>query len=476
MLAEVFIQEYLVSRDDLRFFEKRGVFQQGFLKYPKRAKKGRSLKTEPNPAKMGIHQKNILRKREMACMNLTIFESAEKELGSGLKIDPASLYRAFEQVKDGRKKKGKRYPLPLLLTLLLLGKLAGETSISGIIDWVKERQGLLKQQLGWPKRFPVNSTYSQALAQCDAGQIVTAIASVILKARAVEQCETEPSRLLAERTSGEHLIHTAMDGKVLRGTLAHASEKQPSVHLLSLYECESGLVIAQEAVKNKENEITGSAALLHPLLVKGRIVSTDAMHTQKKWFAGIHAYGGYYLSIVKKNHPGVYQDLLDFFADRELDQGEWDYHQSIQKGHGRQEVREIWSSTQMNAWFEKEWAGVSQVFTIRRRVKTRENEREEIVYGLTNLPHQKASARRLLALNQRHWAIENRLHRRKDVTLGEDACQVRVQGAPLALAALNGGLLALMDWLRVTNVASQMRHFCAQPHEALQLLLGKLSR
>lgn len=348
---------------------------------------------------MRKRQEKRLRKRELAAMNLSIFEINEKVLGSGMKIDPESLYRAFEQIADGRKKKGKRYPLPLLLTLILLGKLAGETSISGIIEWVNERQSWLKQQLSWPKRFPVNSTYSQALAQCDAGQIVKAIAQVILKARAVEQCETEPSRLLASGPSQEQLIYTAMDGKVLRGTLGHASANQPSVHLLSLYECESGLVIAQEAVKSKENEISGSAAFLHPLLVKGRIVSTDAMHTQKKWFAGIHAYGGYYLSVAKKNQPGVHQDVLDFFADRQLDQGEWDYHQSVQKGHGRQEVREIWSSTQMNAWFEKDWAGVSQVFKIHRKVKTQDKEREEIVYGLTNLPRHKASARRLLALN-----------------------------------------------------------------------------
>lgn len=83
---------------------------------------------------------------------------------------------------------------------------------------------------------------------------------------------------------------------------------------------------------------------------------------------------------------------------------------------------------------------------------------------------------RLLALQQAHWRIENRLHYRRDVTLGEDACQVRITGAPEALAALNGGVLALMDWLQVPNVASQMRHFCAHPLEALHLLCSKLLR
>ena len=99
-----------------------------------------------------------------------------KGAAEALSIDPASLYSAFEQVRDGRKKKGKRYPLPLLLTLLMLGKLAGETTVNGIVDWIKERQGWLRGQLNWPKRFPTNSTYSEALARCDAEQIVTVIA------------------------------------------------------------------------------------------------------------------------------------------------------------------------------------------------------------------------------------------------------------------------------------------------------------
>jgi predicted transposase YbfD/YdcC len=408
-------------------------------------------------------------------MYLSIFESGELGAAQGLSIDPASLYCAFEQVTDGRKKKGKRYPLPLLLTLLMLGKLAGETTVSGIVDWIKERQAWLRSQLNWPKRFPTNSTYSEALARCDAQQLVTVIASVLLKARAVEQCGSEPSRLEAHKQE-ETLTQVAMDGKTMRGTLGHESVGQPSVHLLSLYECHSGIVLTQRAVQSKENEISAAAALVHPALVKGRIISTDAMHTQKKWCASVHGYDGYYLTIVKKNHPQMYQDLLDFFDDPDAEQQEWQYAKSVQKGHGRLEVREIWTSTQMNAWFEIEWAGVAQVFRLRRYVKEGEKERQEIVYGVTNLPRKKANAARLLALQQAHWRIENRLHYRRDVTLGEDACQVRIGGAPQALAALNGGVLALMDWLHVANVASAMRHFCAHPGDALQLLCRKLLR
>src|SRR5437868_12142242 len=124
----------------------------------------------------------------MTPMKLTTFDQAEQVGQESLARDGESLYRAFEQVKDGRGKKGKRYPLALIFTLIMLGKMAGETKIEGIIDWIDERKQEIKQLLSWPKRFPVHKTYSCALAQCDQHEIAKAIAQVILKARAVEQC------------------------------------------------------------------------------------------------------------------------------------------------------------------------------------------------------------------------------------------------------------------------------------------------
>ncbi len=408
-------------------------------------------------------------------MYLSIFDPVEEAAGGPFPIDPASLYCAFEHVKDRRKPRGKRYPLPLVLTLIFLAKLAGETTMSGVVDWVKLRGNWIREQLTWPKRFPTNATYTNILAGCDGNEIATVIAQVIIKARAVESDETQTGRLQTKQRA-EPLTHVAMDGKTLRGTCKHEKPEYPSVHLLSLYECHSGIVLAQRSVEKKENEISAAAALLHPALVKGRIISADAMHTQKKWCAEVHKHCGYYLLIAKENQPQLHQDLLDFFEDKDAERKEWKYARASQKGHGRVEVREIWSSTGMNEWFENEWAGIAQVFRLRRQVTQKDKQREEIVYGLTNLPRRKANAQRLLTLQQEHWAIENKLHYRRDGALGEDASQIRVAGAPQALAALNGGVLALMDWLQVRNVPSQMRRFCAKPHEALQLLCGAFVR
>jgi predicted transposase YbfD/YdcC len=200
------------------------------------------------------------------------------------------------------------------------------------------------------------------------------------------------------------------------------------------------------------------------------------MHTQREWCAGVHAYDGYYLVIAKDNQPSVHEDLHDFFEEKDADQSEWEYHKEVQNKHGRLEVREIWVSMEMNEWFQKDWAGIAQSYKIRRKVTKWDEEYEKIVYGFTNLPREKANAELLLKYNQKHWFIENRLHYRRDVAFGEDASQVRIKGAPQVLAALNGGILAIMDWLGVTNVRAQMRHYCAHPQDALQLLLGKLDR
>ena len=235
-------------------------------------------------------------------------------------------------------------------------------------------------------------------------------------------------------------------------------------------------MLDQFLVNKKNNEESACLAILHPLLVKGRIISADAIFSCRAWCAAVHLYQGYYVLPIKENTPAVLADLILFFEDQGIDRGEFQYHKETNKGHGRLEVREIWSSTQMNDWFAKDWAGIAQVFLIRRTVKEKGEERREMVYGITNLPRKRADARRLLEVNRKHWWIENRLHYRRDVTLGEDASQVRSHGVPEVVAALNGGLLALMDFLGVKNVAKQKRHFCAQPREALQLLLGKLYR
>ncbi len=88
-------------------------------------------------------------------MNYNTFQEAMEQVGCDQQIDALSVYRAFEQIQDGRHKRGVRYSVALILTLIVLGKLAGMTTLAGIAEWVRWRAGWLSQVLpNSRKSFP----------------------------------------------------------------------------------------------------------------------------------------------------------------------------------------------------------------------------------------------------------------------------------------------------------------------------------
>jgi hypothetical protein len=96
-------------------------------------------------------------------------------------------------------------------------------------------------------------------------------------------------------------------------------------------------------------------------------------------------------------------------------------------------------------------------------------------YGITSLTPAQADAARLLALRRGHWTIENRLHRRKDVTFGEDASLIHVGQGPIVMALLRDAAVSLLHHAGVTRVASRLRTHSQQPGRAVALVLGPLS-
>jgi len=134
-----------------------------------------------------------------------------------------------------------------------------------------------------------------------------------------------------------------------------------------------------------------SRVALKPLLtievVKGRILSLDAMHTQRAGCAQVHRLGGEYVLIAKDNQPGLKEDIADLFEDRTPDCRRWQEAETWDRGHGRLEHRQITCSPDLNDWFAKTWERIEQVFRLERTVrilKTGET-RHEVVYGLSSL-------------------------------------------------------------------------------------------
>ena len=380
-----------------------------------------------------------------------------------------SLYVALQDLPDPRRGQGKRYELALVLCLLVLAKLAGQKTLSGATEWIRHRKEALAEHFGLRRTsMPCQMTYCKLLGRLDAKRLDEILSAFFIRWEAQTRCGEEPSRLQTPQGSTEH-AQLAIDGKTLRAT---TKEAHP-VHQLSCYDVTTGTVLWHCNVREKENEISALKPLLTPSLVKGRILTLDAMHTQREACARIVWGGGDYTLFAKDNQPTLAEDIADLFADPTPDRRRWQQAQTWDKGHGRLEWRHLTASPDLNDWFAKQWQGIEQVFRIERvswLVKSGKI-RHQVVYGLSSLSLRQAPPERMLQLVRAHWKIENRLHWRRDVTLGEDACQTRTGSVPSLLAQLNSTVLSLMDRLQVSNVARQARFFDAHLEQAVQLLL-----
>ena len=396
-------------------------------------------------------------------MNYTMVEEARELAGWSAESEALSVYRALEQLVDQRRAQGKRYSLALLLTCVLLAKMAGETTLQAITEWVRLRSTWLQEVLPETRaEFPCAATYSKVLRGIDPEHVNQILMDLLTRVRASMKVEDEHR-------------HVVLDGKTLRGTQGHLPEDQKKMHHVNLYEAKTGVVLKQHMVAEKQGELTQMMQFLTPTLLKERIISADALYTQKQFCQEVIASGGHYLLFVKLNQPTLHEDLRLFFQEPPLDCVDWRTDSKADKGHGRQASRLIHVSTELNDFLARDWREVGQVFCVRRRVEYPLKCTQEYVYGFTSLTPKQAGTFRLLELIREHWSIENRLHWRRDVTLAEDACQVRKGTAPHVLAVLNSFVLALFDFCGVTNAKQEMRRLDAQPLLAVQLLLKSLA-
>jgi predicted transposase YbfD/YdcC len=169
----------------------------------------------------------------------------------------------------------------------------------------------------------------------------------------------------------------------------------------------TGRVLWHCNVQEKHNEISELRPLLTTETLKGRILSLDALHTQRQFCRQVQQLEGDDVLIAKDNQPTLKEDITDFFEDPTPDRRRWQEAETWDKAHGRLEYRHIVCSPDLNDWFANDWQGIGHVFRLERWtliVKTGEI-RHEIVYGLSSLSLQDAPACKMLALVREHWAI-----------------------------------------------------------------------
>ena len=368
---------------------------------------------------------------------------------------PQPLIEVFAEIPDFRRCRGKRHPLPAILSLACCAMLCGYRSYSAIAEWGRNYGAGMAHALGFTHNTPCAATLHTVFRHVDRD-----VVEAKLGAWAEGIVISTPAAPAADQAA------LALDGKTLRGSRKQGA---PGVHLLSALSHHLGLTLAQQAVDDKTNEITQVETLLGQLVLQDRVVTMDALLTQRHVAQTIVEQGGDYVMIVKENQPQLHADIELVFTlppvgDRQ------ETARTVDSGHGRIEQRNITTSEALVGY--SDWPGLAQVFEVGRHVITPKTgkERAEVVYGVTSLRPERATPGRLLELVRGHWSIENKSHWVRDVTFDEDRSQVRCGNIPHVMAALRNTTIGLLRWAGHTNIAAACRRLAAQPVQALALI------
>ena len=381
----------------------------------------------------------------------------------GFIFDVGSLFEALRVLCDQRDARGLRYALVTVLVFVVLAKLAGEDWLRGIAQWVAERQQALAEFFSLAKpQAPCYPTYGRILG----------------RAVAIDEFEQVVGNFLAALPGAGYTVEMALNGKTLRGTIPLGQTR--GVHLLAAYVPGEGLVFMQVEVESRENEIVAAPRLLKMLDLQGKIVTGDALLTQRKLSLQIVAAGGEYVFPVKENQPQLLEDIRTVFEPEKCVKGfspatkDFRTVEKTEKGHGRIEKRTLTVSGELQGYLD--WPYAEQVFKLKcefTQMNTGKRMRE-VVYGITSLTAREASGARLLEITRGHWGIESGLHYRRDVTFREDRSRVRTGHAPQALATINNLVLGLFAWLGYTSAPEARRHFAAHLDQSVNLVFQAL--
>ena len=359
---------------------------------------------------------------------------------------PRGLCDYFDSLQDPRMQRTRLHRLDDILALAILATIAGAEGWTEIEQFGREKFDWLSTILHLPHGIPSHDTIGRLFAALDS--------------EAFERCFLAWVEGLMQ-TAEQPALH--IDGKTLRHSFDTASSKA-AIHMVSVWASKCELVLGQIATDAKSNEITAIPRLLDLITLHGAVVTIDAMGCQKNIAQKIITGGGDYILSLKENQPTLREDvklLLDEAVSKDFEGMGYDFHETIEKGHGRIETRRVWVTREVD-WLRQrsEWAnlrGVIRVESIREKIDPaggppkRSIEQRDYI---TSLDHRKPRhcAARLGELIRSHWGIENKLHWSLDVSFGEDACRVRMGQAAENLSRLRRIALNLLKQEKTAKV------------------------
>ncbi|MET3721799.1 MULTISPECIES: ISAs1 family transposase [unclassified Arthrobacter] len=354
-------------------------------------------------------------------------------------IDPGKVLAALCELSDPRARRGVRHRFPHLLVIMVCSVLAGAKTLVEMAEWASDTARFQLAALGIGA--PHATTLGRVLERLDADaldRLAGAWAQAQAAARAI-----------------------AIDGKEARGAKNGGGDR---VHLMAAIDQRTGAVLGQVDVGIKTNEISMFKPLLERIpALDGVIVTADALHTQTGHAKYLAERGAHYVLTVKGNQPTLHNQLRSLPWEK-VPAGD----RSLATANGREITRTVKCvSVAAGIGFPNAEQAV-QITRKSRPLGTRKWH-IETVHAVTSLPSSEGKPAQIGAWIRGHWAIENGLHWRRDVTWNEDHSQIRNGQAPRAMASLRNLCITIHRLGGQTNVAKATRAARNHPDRALQL-------
>lgn len=353
----------------------------------------------------------------------------------------------FSKVKDPRKDRTKEHKLIEIIAIAICAIICGAEGWTDIEIFGNSKIAWLKTFLELPNGIPSHDTFGRVFGMIDAQEFQKAFWEWVWAVNDMVQGQI-----------------VNIDGKRLRGSEEGKLGKR-AIYMVSAWAAENEIVLGQRKVDEKSNEITAIPELLKMLNLSGCIVTIDAMGTQTAIAKAIREADADYVLSVKENQGHLFEDISVLFGvDREQNfkYASLDHKKVVNKGHGRIEVRECWSTS--NPEYLNlirgvhNWADLRSIAMI---VCTRiidGKETQFIRYYISSLV---SDAERILQIVRKHWAIENELHWVLDVAMNEDRSRVRKDQSPENLAVLRHIALNLLKQEKTAKGGIRAKQFQA---------------
>lgn len=349
---------------------------------------------------------------------------------------PMPLMSYLDEIADPRRGGyAHRHDLQEVLVIAICATLSDVDTFEDIAFWATQKEAWLKRFLKLENGIPSHDTFNRVFRLMDPKTFEDAFR------RWVSGLVTAVGGTLA------------VDGKTVRGS---GDGRARPIHMVSAFASELGLVLGQEKVAQKSNEITAIPELLNALLIKGYLVTIDAMVCQTEIAETIVAKEADYLLAVKGNQPTLLSTLQDRFA---LDQREplrdaSHCFEHIEESHGRLVVQRAWVAPNTGEVDTAHWPNCAMLATVEslRVVGGKPSDLERRYYISSRLMTAEAFAKAVRG----HWGIENRLHWMLDVNFGEDAATVRKDFAADNLSRLKKIVLNVLRLETETAVLGKL--------------------